>query len=327
MNKKNVKIPTKDEKSLIRMKKLNDLDANNRLQRQLQEQKDLKKEDVFVMEKTDISWCEKFDGVLPGMGYNQAFCGLFLGLPGSGKTNFVRYVNFLMKDDITRIIVYSNTANKNYPYPYPGTLKKDRIQGLDFEHLREIMEQQTELAYKNIERQENGEEPIMSKIHIIFDDVISDNKLRQKENNPVTEIVANRRHYMINISFLTQMFTNAFPPDCRKGVNFAACTRLDDETTRKLFAEYYLSLIGGTKLGEKIINTITSEKQFQFVIIDRSKIDIEHYKDICFKCVAPEKVPAFKLLTVEDEEEDQSKLLIFCNKEDDNDKIVFLSSA
>lgn len=320
-----VKLNSKKSKKLIIKNDSNQLNNLNQLNDS--------NNGLIVNKIIDTSWAKEWDPTtLPG-GKNQigqGFLLLEIAKRNSGKTWVTREIVYKLRDRFTDAYIMSKTADINIQYPYDFIPKENRMSSYNSNFINNIIESQKELAIKNKKIYETyletTKDPIPIKnnnychikgiecknILIILDDIISDKTIRKNEDNILTELAVNGRHYNINLILSSQVFSHGFPTEIRKNADSILLFKTFDEATRKNIVEYYLSIVS-KKEGEKIINSITNEKDYQSIIIDTSKSNgVKNYEDFIYKYKANEKPPpSFNI---------GKKLFEYSNKRDLNDR-------
>lgn len=168
----------------------------------------------------------------------------------TGKSVFVKDIVSKIKGWYTQAYVFSMTSDLQ-PDLYDFVSKENIYNGFNESKLEQIWKSQEQLVM-SMRKNRIADEKIPH-ILIIFDDLISDPKVRNSEI--LKRFYVAGRHILMAQAFLSQNFTS-IPPIMRNNVDVSVAFYLDSQDNRESFSKQYLSC-KNSKLGEMIFNNIT----------------------------------------------------------------------
>lgn len=231
---------------------------------------------------------EKFNPRMMNMFLTKkGFAGIIYGRRGTGKTT-------LLKD-----LVYQNRKlwDKVYLFSRTATLQDDNYYFIPTHHKYEnydenILGQIFEEQKKDVEmKKKNKQEKAIDNVLILFDDIISEEKIRHSQT--FNSLFTVGRHYYITPIVLTQSIggQNGIPKVVRDNVDLVIGFAAHNQVDRELISERYLSQ-HHKKVGEEIYKQITNEPYVALAAVV-GKPEIRMYEDFVYSYRAPEITPKF----------------------------------
>lgn len=204
----------------------------------------------------------------------------------TGKSVLVKDLCFQIKDWFQQVYIVSMTASFQKDL-YNFTDPENTIETFDEEKIKLIWDSQ-ELE---ITKQKNAKtkEEDMPRILFIFDDIISDPKVRKSAI--LKKLYVMGRHIKISLILLTQTFTG-IPPLMRTNTDVSIAFHLNSYDDRDAFSRAYLST-GTNKEGRLIFDTITKTK-FQCIIVLNFLIS-QNPQDYIRTYISNTDIPKFKM--------------------------------
>ena len=218
----------------------------------------------------------------------QNFAALIVAKRNSGKSVFLKDLMSKIHSWYDDIYVFSLTASMQ-PDLFNWVDESNVINHFDQQRLLEIWEEQEALV------KAHRSDPLLKKkkipkIMIIFDDIISDPKVRQ---SPIlNRYLVCGRHNSCSVIILTQSLSGKFaiPMIIRQNVDLMISFWLNAEYDRKQLISQYLST-RSIKEGEELYASITQES-FVACVIENYKTT-KNYSDYVKKYKAELKVKDF----------------------------------
>lgn len=211
---------------------------------------------------------------------------IIFGSRGRGKSVCMRYLVYSLRKSWDEVYLFSETSQLQ-PKTYEYIPKDHQFSEFAVDKLSELIERQKEDVNHKIE---NKQEDKIQHLLFLFDDVISNPKIRSTP--AFNSLFTLGRHIRISVIILTQCYGG------RDGVGKAARNNIDltisffpqNVVDREAIVDQYLST-ENSKYGEEILRQITSEDYCAIAIVGRKPA--MNYEDYVFKLKAPLKVPAF----------------------------------
>ena len=211
---------------------------------------------------------------------------LIYGARGRGKTVFLRYLIHSLKRNWDEVYLFSQTADFQKDV-YDFVPEENMFKEFDVDALHKLLETQCDDVKHKLK---NDQERYIKHKLIIFDDVISDPRIRASPE--FNSLFTTGRHYRTSSVVLSQCVGG------RDGIGKAARGNTDllvsfypqNFIDRESIVEQFLS----TKqklIGEIVLKNITKEPFTAICVVGR--IPAMEYEDYVFKMRAPEKVPKF----------------------------------
>jgi hypothetical protein len=204
----------------------------------------------------------------------------------SGKSVFMKDICSQIKSWYNHVFVFSMTAEAQ-PDLFDYVPKDNVINSFDEAKLLKIWESQVREITRLMKTKTDPKK--YPKILIIFDDIISDPKVRKSEM--LKKLFVMGRHYHFAFIFISQGFKE-IPPIMRKNVDVAVAFYLESIDDREDFVDAYLTT-RNKQTGIQIFDRITEEPYQSIVILNMGTIkDPEQYVNTY---IATLKVPKFKM--------------------------------
>jgi len=240
---------------------------------------------------------------------NLVRCPLFMvfGARRVGKTHLMTWMLSFLKDQIDEAYLFSKSRSVQIG-AWNMIVPEHRFEGLQEDKLEAIWNRQRQRFQElddilvdtipdNQKRQDTIKDRVQ-KVHIVFDDIISDNKLR---NSPlIDDIFVLGRHYNIGATFLSQAVGKAasFNSMCRPNVDYVLSSHMNSSDDWELLSRCYLSF-GHWHDGYFLAKEVTKER-FQFIVakhcIDSDDPELDRSFETCVRRIkAPEKTPKYEL--------------------------------
>ena len=240
--------------------------------------------------RCDVSWVKDYDfSKLP-----QNFAILMASQRRAGKTHLCKHLLYFVKNRFEHAYLFSKSAHMQVD-AYDFIPKQNVYDTFDYEKIREIMMHQKRLREYNLKLPKDQQKD--TNVLIMLDDVIADPSVRYGPGAAViNELFANGRHFLISIVCLSQELSSrgGFSTVVRKNCDVAIAFMIQDETTRQMFADAYLS-IESKKAGKVLLNSITCDDDYTAIVADKSIPNIRGYKDYVFKARAPDNLKNFTI--------------------------------
>ena len=183
----------------------------------------------------------------------------------TGKSVFMKDICSKIKGWYAETYVFSLTSE--YQHDLFDYIKDENVvNSFDQDRLEQLWTQQ---KTKIMKMEKAGiEKKDMPHVLILFDDLISDPKVRN--SSILNRFYSAGRHLCFACIFITQYFTS-IPPVLRTNVDIAVAFYIESYDSRDAFSRQYLST-KNNKLGIMIFDQITKEP-YQALVVCSSKID------------------------------------------------------
>ena len=210
---------------------------------------------------------------------------IIYGPRGSGKTFLCSDLIYKMRDNFDLIYLFSNTAKlqKNVFDFIPN-----KIEGYDEDVLQEIVTKQ-----KNQVQLSHSTGCDIKKIIVVFDDVISNNKIR---NSPIlNDLYVSGRHLRITPILLSQSIggKSGIPIVIRDNSDMVFSFYPSTIYDKKLIYERYLSM-KDLKEAYQLIEDLTHERFSVMAIMNNKICQSRNYTDYVYSYKA-DKIKEFKI--------------------------------
>lgn len=218
----------------------------------------------------------------------QNYTCVIYGRRGSGKSYILR--DFLYKTRKWYDYVYSFSETSHLqPTLFDYIPKDNQRRGFDVEFLQKVMSQQESEVEMLIN---NGHEDKIKRILFIFDDVISDDRIRNC--NAYNAIHTMGRHLRCACITLTQEVGGRYglPKVVRDNCDLIIAFYAQNKIDREMLIDRYLS-IENSKIGDAILKNITFEKFCSIAILNRKTA--RKYEDYVFKYKCDGLAPKFTI--------------------------------
>ena len=204
----------------------------------------------------------------------------------TGKSVLLKDICHKIKGFYHQVYVFSMTSDLQ-PELYDFVDKKNIYSSFDEAKLQDIWNQQEKLITSMKVAKVKDDD--MPHVLIIFDDIISDPKVRKSEI--LAKYAVAGRHIKLAYFILSQTFTGV-PPMIRTNVDIAIAFYLDSCDNREAYAKQYLST-KNTRLGIMLFERMT-RKEYQAIVCLNFKTS-QNPEDTVRKYTAKLKVPKFKM--------------------------------
>jgi hypothetical protein len=183
----------------------------------------------------------------------------------TGKSVFMKDICSKIKDWYVETYVFSLTSE--YQHDLFDYIKDENVVNSFDQHRLEDLWTQQKTKIMKMEKA-GVEKKDMPHILILFDDLISDSRVRN--SSILNRFYSAGRHLCFACIFITQYFTS-IPPVLRTNVDIAVAFYIESYDSRDAFSRQYLST-KNNKLGIMIFDKITKEP-YQALVVCSSKID------------------------------------------------------
>lgn len=213
---------------------------------------------------------------------------IIYGRRRTGKSTAMRHFVYTNKKLWDEVYLFSETA-----YLQPGLFdfvpEDHQYTGFDVEKLEELLgAQEADVDHKL----KNGQEKAIKHLLFLFDDVISNDKIRHTP--AFNGLFTKGRHIRSSVIVLTQSIggQNGIPKVIRDNVDLCISFFPHNALDRESMVERYLS-IKDKKIGDQILKDITFEEYTAIAVLLAK--NGKEYEDYVFKYKAPEKTPKFMI--------------------------------
>ena len=209
------------------------------------------------------------------------------GPRGSGKTFLTSDIIYQIHSDFDIIYLFSNTAHLQKDV-FKFIPVSNKIQGFNEDILSDIVENQKQQVRRSLAT----DEPV-KKIIIVFDDVISNNKIRASD--VLNDLYISGRHLRISPFLLSQSIggKSGIPIVIRDNADVVFSFYPSTIYDKSLIYERYLSM-KDKKQAQVLIEQCTHERFHVMVICNNMICQSRNYEDYIYTYLA-DKTPEFKI--------------------------------
>lgn len=220
---------------------------------------------------------------------SAGICGIIYGKRGAGKTVALTDFVYQNKKCWDEVYLFSQTAFLQKGV-YDYVPEEHQFDSFDVDSLNKIISHQLEDVDMKLK---NNEQTAIKHLLFIFDDVISDERIRHTP--AFNQLFTMGRHLRCSALVLTQSVggRDGISKVVRDNVDFVVAFFPYNELDRDAIVERYLSL-HHKKIGDMVIKDITIQEFTSIAIVIRKPAS-RRYEDYVFRWKANPKVPKFMI--------------------------------
>jgi hypothetical protein len=239
------------------------------------------------METIDYSKRIKTFDVEKEMNNIKNFSAIICSKRRAGKSILLRDILSKIKNNYDRSYVFSNTAHLQ-PDLFDYIPEANNFYGLQTDILDKIYAKQEDYILKEIKKGKDKKK--LKHILLIFDDIISDRRIRTSQT--FDKLFIESRHINICVILLTQYLSSKHGPNvlARRNVDFFFSFYPSSEGDKDLLVKEYLS-VKSVKEGKKLLGDITLD-HYNAVCIANYKVARE-YEDYVYRYQAAMELRKF----------------------------------